>query len=385
MKKILVMNDLLLGGGVERLMLDLVHYFHNQYEITVCTKEYHEDYRNVLPENVEYLCYGTIPYWDIPNRMTQTIAKYKHKFQVFSITEEIRKKKFDVLLCMKEGWTMHDAMIFCKDIPIKLAWVHTDYTKSYYTGDIYQTAEAERSMMQKFQKVICVSKVIEESIKTVIGDPGNLVVRYNPLKKDEIVQKAQEPVEDITRKKRPLFVSVGRLNYQKGYDVLLEVCNLLNADGYEYDVWIIGGGEAANHYQVLHSLEDQIRRYHLDNVYLLGAKSNPHKYVKEGDWFLSSSRYEGYSYVSQEAAIIGKALMLTDCSGVMELLESEENGIVMENSVKGIYYGMKRAIEHPELVEEYSGKVKVFSHREYWDDRMQKIESLFLEDEGQNV
>lgn len=381
MKKLLVMNDLLQGGGVERLMLDIVNYFHDKYEITVFTKEYDDNYANLLPENVEYICYGTMPYWEENGKLSQTVSKIRHKLQIINISNKIKQKHFDVLLCMKEGWTMHDALIFCKDIPHKIAWVHTDYSKSYYTGDIYQTAEAERVVMQKFNRVICVSKIIEDSIKTVIGNPGNLVVRYNPLDKEKIIRKSQEPVEDIKRKERPLFVSVGRLNVQKGYDILLEVCNLLNADGFEYDVWIIGGGEASNHYQVLHSLEDQIRRYHLDNVYLLGAKDNPHKYVREGDWFLSSSRYEGYSYVSQEAAIVGKPLMLTECSGVLELLGSEENGIVMENSVKGIYYGMRRTMEHPELAKEYTGKVKVFSHREYLDDRMQEIESLFMEDE----
>ena len=161
----------------------------------------------------------------------------------------------------------------------------------------------------------------------------------------------------------------------------MEVCNLLNSDGYEYDVSIIGGGEKCNNYQVLHSLEDQIRRYHLDNVYLLGAKKNPHKYVRQADWFLSTSRYEGYSYVSQEAAIVGKPLMLTECSGVMELLGLESNGIVMENSFKGIYYGMKKVIENPELSKEYSNRIKIKTHKEYWDDQMQKIEKLFMAEE----
>lgn len=63
---------------------------------------------------------------------------------------------------------------------------------------------------------------------------------------------------------------MGRLNLQKGYDILLEVCNLLNKEGYEYDVWIVGGGESWNKYQVQHDLEHQIFKYHLDNVYLAG-------------------------------------------------------------------------------------------------------------------
>ena len=90
-----------------------------------------------------------------------------------------------------------------------------------------------------FQHVVCVSQVIKDSIIEVIGNPGNLVVCYNPLNQSDILNKAAEPVEDIHRSQRPLFVTVGRLNLQKGYDILLEVCNLLNKEGYEYDVWIL--------------------------------------------------------------------------------------------------------------------------------------------------
>ena len=381
MKKILIINDLLQGGGVEKLMLDIVNYFHNKYEITVMTKENNNDHKKVLPDNVHYMSFGALNNEYSGNVFAMTVGRIKHRLQINEIKKAINNQKFDVLLCMKEGWTMNDALIFAGDIPYKIAWVHTDYSKSYYTGDIYKTAEAEIAIMKNYNKIICVSKVIEESIKTVIGNPGNLTVTYNPVDKDDIVSKAKEPVEDIFRSERPLFVSVGRLNIQKGYDVLMEVCNLLNSDGYEYDVWIIGGGEKCNNYQFLHSLEDQIRRYHLDNVYLLGAKKNPHKYVRQADWFLSTSRYEGYSYVSQEAAIVGKPLMLTECSGVMELLGLESNGIVMENSFKGIYYGMKKVIENPELSKEYSNRIKIKTHKEYWDDQMQKIEKLFMSEE----
>ena len=230
-----------------------------------------------------------------------------------------------------------------------------------------------------YHHVVCVSQVIVDSIKKVIGDPGNLVMQYNPLDKEEIVRKSLESVEDIQRSERPLFVTVGRLNIQKGYDVLLEVCNLLNAEGYQYDVWIVGGGESWNKYEVMHDLEDRIARYHLDNVYLLGHRDNPHKYVKQGDWFLSTSRYEGYSYVSQEAAIIGKALMLTECSGVMELLGSNENGIVMENSYKGIYYAMRDAIKDKAMSERYTGKVEIESAEYYGEERLKAIERLFTE------
>lgn len=377
--RILVLNDLLQGGGVEKLMYDIVMRFHEEHEITILTDKKDVEGEQIYPANVGFLYQQEKEYPKGKNRIERKLIYHQRKNDEKMFLKKIESMKFDVLLCMKEGWTMMNGIKFGKSIPKRVAWVHTDYSKSYYTWCAFHTPENEVKAMQNFNHVVCVSQVILDSIKKVIGDPGNLVLQYNPLDKEDIIQKSLESVDDIQRSERPLFVTVGRLNIQKGYDILLEVCNLLNAEGYQYDVWIIGGGESWNKYEVLHDLEDKIRRYHLDNVYLLGHRDNPHKYVRQGDWFLSTSRYEGYSYVSQEAAILGKALMLTECSGVMELLGSEENGIVMENSYKGIYYAMREAIKDSTMSEQYAGKVEIETAEYYGEERFKEIERLFTE------
>lgn len=376
--KILVVNDVLQGGGVEKLMHDLVMYFRKEHEVAILTDKKDPDFHKIYPNDVKYFYQMEKEYPKSENEIERIVIKCKRKIIETKLKKDIRKMNFDVLLCMKESWIMWMGITYGKYIPKRIAWVHTDYKKSYYTKDWY-SKEEEIGLMQQYHHVVCVSRVILDSIKEVIGDPGNLVCCYNPLDVKEIREKAKETVEDIQRSERPLFVSVGRLNQQKGYDILLEVCNRLNQEGFQYDVWIIGGGESWNLYQVQHELEDQIYRYKLDNVYMLGFKSNPYKYVKLADWFLSTSRYEGFSYVSQEAAIIGKPLVLTECAGVMELLGSKENGIVMENSYSGIYNGMKEAIEHPEMAKEYLKRMEAPDEYSYGEGRMKQIEMLFKE------
>lgn len=373
-----MVNDLLQGGGVEKLMYDMVMHLYQNHEITILTDKRDFEFENIYPSDVGYMYQMERDYPKGKNKIERKVIGYKKKFDKRNLIKKIQGMRFDVMLCMKDGWCMQTALEYGCDIPKRIAWVHTDYSKSYYTWQVFGSKENEVNSMKRFHHVVCVSQVIIDSIKSVIGDPGNLVLRYNPLDKEDIIQKSLEPVDDIERTDRPLFVTVGRLNIQKGYDILLEVCNLLNAEGYKYDVWIVGGGESWNKYEVLHDLEDRIRRYNLDNVYLLGHRDNPHKYIKQGDWFLSTSRYEGYSYVSQEAAIVEKALMLTDCSGVMELLGSEENGVIAENSYKGIYYAMRNAINNPDMAREYSGKVRIKDARYYGEDRFRAIEELFM-------
>ena len=375
--RILLVNDLLQGGGVEKLMYDLAMRLHKDNEVAILTDKKDPDFDKIFPSDIKYFYQMEKEYPKGKNKIEKKLIQKKREKVEAKLKDDIAAMKFDVLLCMKESWIMWMAITYGKNIPKRIAWVHTDYKSSYYTKYWY-TAEQEVKMMQNFDKVVCVSQQIMTSIKEVIGDPGNLILRHNPLDSNEIIEKSKEKVEDIERTDNPLFVTVGRLNWQKGYDILLEVCNLLNQEGYKYDVWIVGGGEHWDKCQVQHDLEALIFKYHLDNVYLLGHKPNPYKYMKQGDWFLSSSRFEGFSYVSQEATILKKPLALTECAGVMELLESRDNGIVMENSFAGVYHGMKKALDNPELAKVYVERMASHDADFYCENRFRAIEELFI-------
>ena len=69
MKKILIVNDLLTGGGVEKLLQDFVDRWHDKYDVTVMTIVKQANYREVLPDNVKYL-------------YTSVARDYKSKFSI---------------------------------------------------------------------------------------------------------------------------------------------------------------------------------------------------------------------------------------------------------------------------------------------------------------
>lgn len=204
-----------------------------------------------------------------------------------------------------------------------------------------------------------------------------MIVCYNPISREEVLEKAAEEITDVDITKDTVkFVTVGRLNYQKGYGLLLEACHMLDKDGLDYEVWLVGGREPDGQ-EALH-LEMSHKRLKTDHVKFLGKKENPYPYMKHADWFVSSSLFEGYSLVSQEAAILGLPILATDCSGVKELLgENDEYGIVTEISVWGIYQGMKRVIENKELQAHYKQQIIQRSSIIGADHRFQEIEKLF--------
>ena len=52
-KKILITNDLVLGGGVEKLMYDLVMAWHEKYDITVMSYKYDDRFYDVYPSDFD--------------------------------------------------------------------------------------------------------------------------------------------------------------------------------------------------------------------------------------------------------------------------------------------------------------------------------------------
>ena len=75
------------------------------------------------------------------------------------------------------------------------------------------------------------------------------------------------------------------------------------------------------------------------------------------DLFVCSSYKEGFSTATTEALIVGIPVMVTECSGMKEMLgENNEYGVVIENSEQGIYDGIKYFLEDKELLNIYKEK-----------------------------
>ena len=52
--RILVVNDLLQGGGVEKLMYDVVMRLHEQHEVAILTDKMDADFDKIYPADVKY-------------------------------------------------------------------------------------------------------------------------------------------------------------------------------------------------------------------------------------------------------------------------------------------------------------------------------------------
>ena len=97
-----------------------------------------------------------------------------------------------------------------------------------------------------------------------------------------------------------------------GFDSLLLEIIIREIDA---RLFIIGEGEEKK------NIEQFIACNNLqNNVFLLGRKTNPYKYMKRADLFLLSSIYEGFGLVLYESLIVGTKVVTTDSTGDMKKL-----------------------------------------------------------------
>lgn len=369
---ILIVNDLATGGGVERILHDLIAaLLGTTNNITVlCTHSRKSMMRQVFPERVKLISHAPLmqAYTRTPfARVINKLSKIWHMYRT-------GRNEWDVILALKEGPPMQLASEL--KARKKIAWVHVDYRYLYWTKHLFPSAAAEREVMQQFESIVCVSQAAADSICTTIGDPGNLCVRYNPLRVTEIRRKSEIETLLPAVQKGPLFVAVGRLCEQKNFQMLIS-CAIELLKDYEFKLHIIGDGPLRS------TLQKQIDSHNVNqHISLLGNKENPYPYIKQADWFVSPAIWESYGLAIQEALILGVPVITTLCPAIEEVCD-KRFCLLCENNLSSLQQTMLTVLKHPKLRDQYTDNINRFypNETELYHNRIHAITQLWNQDE----
>lgn len=173
---------------------------------------------------------------------------------------------------------------------------------------------------------VCVSRGVAEFSATVTGlDRRKLIIIPNAVDADQFVgiQPADLTPMGIPSGSRVL-ISVGRLESQKGFDVLVEAISL--CDSLPEDVYflIVGDGPQSA------SLHQQVERKELQRrIRFAGRRNDVPELLAASMAFILSSRWEGMPNVILEAMAAGLPIITTNVEGTDELVQDGVNGIVV--------------------------------------------------------
>ncbi len=120
-------------------------------------------------------------------------------------------------------------------------------------------------------------------------------------------------------------VAVGRLERQKGFDMLIEAFAAIAASYPQWSLTIFGEGPERQR------LEAQIRLHALEaRVALPGVTAEPGSWTRNAGIFVLSSRFEGFPNVLVEAMAAGLPSIAMDCDyGPREIIEDGLTGLLV--------------------------------------------------------
>ena len=367
-KKILIRIGSLRHGGAEKVLVTFLKNLpKDKYEIDLLLNLYSGKYLPEVPTwiNILYLNKGkmitTNRLQDIPQKAFRVFYQKILKLFPSLLYQFILKgKKYDIEFAAIHG--MRDDIL---NSPLKsskkLIWIHNDLKKT----EFHDYTDEEFRKFFGFDKIMVISEKIQKDFENLAKNDSekNKIIRiYNPLDTEEIILKSQEQREKnkendhfqlSTLNAQLTFVSVGTVFPQKGFDRLLKVHKRLLEEGFKHQIKILGDGYD---FSTIKKLQEELGV--TETSTLFGFTDNPYPIIKNADFYILSSRYEGFPTVLFEAITLRKNIIATDVSGVREMLEDGKLGLIVENSEEGIYEGMKKALQNSEAFKNYQENLK---------------------------
>lgn len=156
------------------------------------------------------------------------------------------------------------------------------------------------------------------------------------------------------------FLSVGRLEHQKGHQHLIEACQILLKSGEEFEVKVIGSGSLGS------QLASQIANKGLDHcVELTGPKGKEEirDHLQKCDAFVFPSLHESFGIAPLEAIACGKPIIGTGKGEVPEMI-NEHTGILIDSAnTEALAEAMGRMIRNKDSYQ--SKKIRSFYEQKY--------------------
>lgn len=372
MKKILFVVDEMRMGGVSRVLIELLkHLDRDKYAIDLLVLHYHGEMIKDIPGHVKVLK-GT-PFFaaiDIPLRQCH-LNELWHKFKIifymktgliFNKIKRERKKiltdDYDVEIAYKEGFCT--VFVASGNSTKKLDFIHSDYKVENYAKNYMATF---KKTLAAIDMNIAVSDVVNSSFKEVFG-VKNVMTIHNVIDEDRIKKRSHQAIDFTYDDKKINLISVGRLHYQKGYDILLKAYKKVSD---HYTLTILGDGPQRDR---LMALKEELGI----DVSFLGQVDNPYPYISKADLFVLSSRYEGYPTVTIESLILSTPVLAFEVAGIDEQITEEKCGFVIENSYDALCTKLIELKDKKDMLLRYKDELKDYHYKN--SDIIAMIETL---------
>jgi len=304
-KRITFVVGYLSAGGAERVISLLANALvASGYSVSFIYLKKKEDfYRLDKRVNKHYL--------DISNDSNNLIhGLINTRKRVYKLRNKIKQIHSDIVISFMTDLNVL-SILACLGTNVLV--IVSERTNPYRSKIPFRWKIAARIFYRYASKLVLQTERVKEFYKYISA--SKLEVIPNPLKE----------IGKIQTKKEKVILAVGRLEYPKGYDMLIEAFSCSRAKE-EWKLIIAGEGRERD------KLEQLAVEYNISSgVNLTGWQESIDELYARASVFVLSSRYEGFPNSLAEAMSAGLPCISFDCDfGPAEMIRHDVNGILVE-------------------------------------------------------
>ena len=279
---------------------------------------------------------------------------------VAGIREHVTQEQASCVICFQQRdqiaalWAAHQAGVPC----IISAQNQYTFWGNRLAKKLKETLFAH-SIRRFTSLAVCTSEIVERELlerfglserKTTLLPNGVDVLGFPEFTEQEMSDARASLGVDP---EELLLINVGRIDVQKGQDVLIEALNTVQSDR-QFKVVLVGGVSQGGNESRMQEFDQQIRK-RVDEcglskqVIFAGWRDDVPLLLRAADGYVHSARWEGWPLVLVEAMAAGLPVVSSDCAGrPLNFVDGTHGQIVPSGDVDALRRGIELLVQSDE-------------------------------------
>ena len=283
-------------GGIETALINLVNRIDlDKYDVEIILEKKEGIFLDKVKKEI------TIKEFKVYNNKNKIIRKIRNLSQRIIYTI-VNYHTYDFSCCYAT-YSLSGSKLSKIASSNNSFYVHNNYK------DLYKDEQKEKQFFMdrkitKFKHIIFVSNEYrKEFLRLFPNLEEKTLVLNNFIDTENIKKESKAKITEKKQKGKKLFLFVGRLDDDaKKIGRAIRLTKKIK----EIEFWMVGDGPDRKIY------EEMIKKEKLeDRVKLIGRKKNPYPYMKQADYILLTSDYEGFPVIYLEAITLQKPIITT--------------------------------------------------------------------------
>lgn len=347
-KKLIIVNNNMKMGGVQKSLSNLLWNIQNDYDITLYLFYPKGIYMKDIPRSVHVeRCTSLFRYLGMSQGECRSVYDqllrgglallcriFGRSFvmKALLLSQKTLSRHYDYAVSYLHNGNPHSFYGGVNEFVLeriradkKIAYLHCDYINSGSNN------QENNKLYYRFDRIAACSEGCRRNFLKVLPELRYKCFTVCNSHNFEQIRRLSETDTLQYQKGFIHVVCVSRLAHEKGIARAIRAAAYGIKQGLPLALHLVGSGKQ---YQDLVRLAQE--KGIAENVHFYGEQSNPYRFMKNADLLLITSYHEAAPMIIEEAAFLGLPVLSTATSSSNEMIRKKERGWVCGNSQKAI-------------------------------------------------